>query len=519
MTRVLFTSVYRPFGLDDKYNCVTAPIESFRANMGDEGIFSLRYLDPSYPLQFIAKNLKTKSVVLDYPTRNEFIKEIKNNYDYICISFIGLAFEKLKDMSDLIRKLSANTKIVIGGYGSVIPGIEKYGDYICLEEGISFMKKLLKEKQTPVIHPIWEDFNVKSSFMGVKINTEQNKPKVLVVSLGCDGGCEFCSTCHFYNVKKIYLLNSAQEIFDAIQKTDNNDLHINDEDFLKNKPLVLELGELIKKNNKKIELTCMATAKSASQYTPKELLEASITGVWIAVESKFAQYQKLKGVDLKKLTNSFNSHGIHTVLSSILGYDFHTKEKLEEDINYFFSLNPTFAQVLIYTPPPGTPLYKKLTNEKRLLQSPWKEYDGGHLVFKHPHLSKEYLEEFKKEVKKRELIELGPSIYRVIQLRFNNYMIYKNSDNEFLRDKAILNGNVCHSYLPFFKVAKYFVGKKIRKKINRFINEIISEKGKMNWKQKLTILHILFTASFYHLKIKLFGNKPLQPDTMRVEYN
>jgi hypothetical protein len=58
----------------------------------------------------------------------------------------------------LVRRHSPRSKIVLGGYGTVAPDemLRPYGDHICREEGVGFMRRLLGEPEIrmPYRHPL-----------------------------------------------------------------------------------------------------------------------------------------------------------------------------------------------------------------------------------------------------------------------------------------------------------------------------------------------------------------------------
>ena len=85
-----------------------------------QGIFSPRTVNVFFGLDYIAENLDAPTVVLQYPSKRELIKELKKGYDYIGVSFIMALMHKMKETVALIRKYAPNSKIVLGGYGTVL---------------------------------------------------------------------------------------------------------------------------------------------------------------------------------------------------------------------------------------------------------------------------------------------------------------------------------------------------------------------------------------------------------------
>jgi len=72
------------------------------------------------------------------------------------INFVVAPSTRSEGWYDLIRNCSPRSKIVLGGYGTVLPDdvLAPFGDFICREEGISFMRRLLGEHpDRPIRHP------------------------------------------------------------------------------------------------------------------------------------------------------------------------------------------------------------------------------------------------------------------------------------------------------------------------------------------------------------------------------
>src|SRR3972149_7542258 len=136
--KMLLTSIFGPFGVDDKYGEKENKMELFHNQVTrEQGVFSYRFNHASHGLYFIAENIGVPTTVLDFPTLRRFKKELKKGYDYIGISFIVSNFEKAKKMAQLVREISPDSKIVLGGHGVNIPNIENMieYDFICYGEG------------------------------------------------------------------------------------------------------------------------------------------------------------------------------------------------------------------------------------------------------------------------------------------------------------------------------------------------------------------------------------------------
>jgi len=106
--KILLSGVFGPYWVDDEFGRKENVIELFHNQLTrEQGLFSLRYHHPSFGLYFIAEKFNTPTVVLDFPSQKDFIREIKKGYDYVGISFIAPNFVKAKHMAKLVRKHEA----------------------------------------------------------------------------------------------------------------------------------------------------------------------------------------------------------------------------------------------------------------------------------------------------------------------------------------------------------------------------------------------------------------------------
>ena len=132
--KLLLTSVFGPYGVDDEYGEKENKMELFHNQVTrEQGIFSYRFNHGSQGLYFLAENIDIPTAVLDFPTLGRFKKELKKGYDYIGISFIIPNFKKAKRMTQAIRELSPKSKIILGGHGVNIPNKKSVKGSKCKE--------------------------------------------------------------------------------------------------------------------------------------------------------------------------------------------------------------------------------------------------------------------------------------------------------------------------------------------------------------------------------------------------
>lgn len=124
---------------------------------------------------------------------------------------------------------------------------------------------------------------------------------------------------------------------------------------------------------------------------------AGCTGVFIGFESlsdtNLAEARKRtpRTEDYARRVRLLHDHGIQVNGSFVLGFDQDRREVFRTLAEWIEATRLECATFHILTPYPGTPLYRQLEGEGRILHREWALYDTGHVVFRPRHLSPEEL--------------------------------------------------------------------------------------------------------------------------------
>ncbi len=524
--KVLLTSICRPIG--PKYG--DAPSVGYellyRQVTRAQGIFSPRTFNSQFGLDYIAENLDAPTVVLQYPTKAELIRELKKGYDYVGISFIMAVMHKMKEAVALVRQYAPQSKIVLGGYGTVLKDdvLKPYGDFFCREEGVTFFRRLLGEPEIPM--PYKQPLLISS----LKVfSWKTSSTGKIFAGLGCPNGCDFCCTSHFFSRKHIKLLPTGQDIYNLVERyleVDPNLVFlILDEDFLLNKKRAMEFRDCVIKGGKTLSIFAFSSIKAISQYKVEEILEMGIDGFWIGYEGTRSNYAKQQGRPVPEILTEFREHGITVLTSMIVGFDYQDREVVAKELDGLMQLKPSLAQFLIYGPVPGTPFYERVikdnmlqdryTNDKDLF---YRRADGFHTMIKHPTLSPEEIEAIQEWCFEEDFQRLGPSIYRVLESRLLGYRKLKNSPNPLLRAKADYYANELRFAYPSFLVGQLFgPNANIRRWVGQLARDISTELGAPTLLQRSKSVLALAAAGWTKLTLKLdlFQHPKLERTTFR----
>src|SRR3954454_9496996 len=448
--RILLSSVFGPYAQDDQYGSRKInPMELYHNQVTrEQGPFSLRMFHRSWGILMIQQNLSAPTTVLDFPTREAFESELlAHDYDVVGISSIIVNIGKVQEMCRMVRRVSPKSTIVIGGHVSAIPGIEKMvdGDHVVKGDGISWMRTFLGEAPTaPVRHPeIVSGFDART--LGLKLPQPKGATAATIIpSVGCPMGCNFCTTSAFFGGKGKYLnfYNTGDELFGVMSEMEAKlgvkSFFMMDENFLLHKRRAMELLDRMKEHAKPWALYVFSSANAIRQYTMRELVELGVSWVWMGLESPRSSYLKLEGADTRARTAELRRHGIKLLGPTIVGLEHHTPENIHDEIEHAVSHDTDFHQFMLYTPVPGTPLFRQMSEEGRMLDGvALADIHGQHaLNFENAAISREDSKRFLDHAFRRDFERNGPSIYRICRTTFEGWRRYKGYPDPRVRSRA-----------------------------------------------------------------------------------
>jgi haloalkane dehalogenase len=482
MTRILLTTPCSPYPLS--WGKDVLDLYSSRLQRG-QGAFTMKGHSHCWALYLIAENLNAEVTVLEHPHFDEFEAELKNNYDYVGIQFISIATEQVAKMLRSARSIAPEAQTVIGGYGVLslydpFPGdTEGYTqvildntDHICEEEGVRFFRRLIGDE--PVERSITQKYLPMGGMSVRGLEQVVSAPMTnILVALGCPNGCEFCNTSAFFKKKKLYVA-SPQECFEIMKHNcyrNSGNATITgvfDEDFLIDTDYIRTLGKLIREDEeyglRKLGYFAFSSLRSMTQYSFEELLECGLAAVWIGVESSLDEVitsehgiEKRACDDIKATFDALHEYGIITIGSFVLGWDFHTKDNVMQDIEYFVDLAPASYQVAFLTACPGTDFYKRMKQAGRI--HPNYKYTDIQVWNEDTFISENFTRNELKPLydltHEKLFNQNGPTIMRNVDIHLNGYETCMNSTRRLLREqKAEMFRESCVRMFPVLEACR-----------------------------------------------------------------
>jgi radical SAM superfamily enzyme YgiQ (UPF0313 family) len=447
--RILLSSVFGPYAQDDEFGSRSInPMELYHNQVTRaQGSFSLRMFHRSWGIMLIQANISAPCTVLDFPTREDFARELaQHHYDVVGITSIIVNVAKVREMCRIIRSISPHSKIIVGGHVAAIPGVETMidADHIVRGEGVSWMRRYVGEDESaPIRHPAIVS-GMRTRIMGIRLPERKGATAATIIpSVGCPMGCNFCTTSAFFGGKGKFVnfFETGDELFEVMSQMEEKlkvrSFFVMDENFLLHRDRAMRLLERMKEAHKSWALSVFASANAIRKYTMQELVELGVSWLWMGLESPQAGYSKLQGAQTWDLTRELREHGIRVQGSTIIGLEHHTPGNILAEIEHAVSHDTDFHQFMLYTPVPGTPLYKQMQEEGRLLNDV--DYADVHgqfkFNFKHAAISREDSKRFLDWAFWRDFESNGPSLYRISRTLLAGWKRYKDWPDARVRER------------------------------------------------------------------------------------
>ena len=208
----------------------------------------------------------------------------------------------------------------------------------------------------------------------------------VMTSRGCPFNCIFCSVTPMFGRR--YRCRSNEQVLQELSFYKGRHVFFCDDNFTAD---LKRTKEILKKMlEQKINLKGWGAQVRVEAAKDEELLELMrLTRgniVYIGFESinpsTLESFNKKQSIeDIQECIRKFHEYGIRIHGMFIFGSDEDTIQTFRDTVDFAIKMRIDTVQFMILTPLPGTPLFKKLESEGRLLTKDWELYDGHHVVF------------------------------------------------------------------------------------------------------------------------------------------
>jgi radical SAM superfamily enzyme YgiQ (UPF0313 family) len=217
----------------------------------------------------------------------------------------------------------------------------------------------------------------------------------LIATRGCHNRCGFCylST---DGLHMPYLVRDTEQIVDEFRASGQPYGVFIDNNLGSRPEYLLRLCRALRPL-KKIWSAAVTLDVTDDPDLVRAMALAGCTGVFIGFESladqNLADARKRcpRADDYARRVALLHANGIQVNGSFVLGFDHDQPDVFTRTVAWIEANRLECATYHILTPYPGTPLFRQMEAEGRLLHTDWQKYDTAHVVFRPRHMTPEEL--------------------------------------------------------------------------------------------------------------------------------
>ena len=250
--------------------------------------------------------------------------------------------------------------------------------------------------------PGWEEYikqyPLKNNFLG--FNSKIAIP--ILASRGCPYSCFHYCTYPLQQGRKVRqrsVENIIKEIKYWIKHIKTNKFVFRDPVFSINRKHTVSLCEAIIKENLKIEFLIETHLKNLDDDLIKLLKTAGLKMVYVGIESSDGNILKdinrftLNNDEQYQIIKKLKENKIYVKSMFMFGNPDDNEETIKKTIQYSKFLPNQLVQFSVFTPYPGTPVYKEFKD--KIIINEYEKFNQYNLVYKHKYLNNEIISKLK----------------------------------------------------------------------------------------------------------------------------
>jgi len=332
---------------------------------------------------------------------DENFEEIKfKSADLVGITSLTCSANRAYKIASLFR--NKGIPVIMGGiHASMLPEEAlKFVDSVLVGEGETVWREVINDVEMK---------NLKRIYYGIPVTLEKlPKPRrdifngnywwsAVQTSRGCPMNCDFCSVTAFNG--RFFRQRSVSDVISEIAVIKNRVLFFTDDNLIgfsrRDEERAIELfNRMIDKGIKKYWMAQVSLNFLEKERIVKLASKSGCKAVFVGIESINEETLKSmnKVINLKtgiknykKLIERLHKNGIAIIGAIVLGNDSDGKEVFKRTADFIVESGIDVAQLTVLTPLPGTSLFNRLYNEKRIVYNDypkdWDNYALSRLVF------------------------------------------------------------------------------------------------------------------------------------------
>ncbi len=341
-------------------------------------MFEGKGADALKPIFFeIMDALLPEDILADYIDDRKEILPDHIDSDIIALSFDTFSAKRAYQLAK--RYKTSENLVVMGGFHPTVCPDEaaNFCDVVLCGDAESVWPEFLEDVRMGYVSPLY-DGRTKSAPMIPLYQSKRNPYKSKYLPLGLvqfSRGCRF--SCDFCSVKTMYpgsvVQKSTDEIVREIQSVKEKFIFFIDDNLFFDEKSAKELFQAIRPLRKK--WACQISMDIAKNEELLQLMkESGCICVLIGFESlntenltSMGKSANLQMIDYEKTIRTLNQYKFMIYATFVIGYDADDKNTADTILKFAMKYNFAVANFNPLIPLPGTPLYRRLLAEGRLL--------------------------------------------------------------------------------------------------------------------------------------------------------
>ncbi len=296
-------------------------------------------------------------------------------------------------------------KVVLGGLHvlSCPDEAAPHADALAVGEGVRLWPEILRDADAGALRPVYRgdyrrpyreepaprrDLLPRDSFLTTTS---------LIATRGCHNRCGFC----YLATDGLAMPYQVRDVEDVVAefRADGQPYAVFTDNNLGSRPEYLRRLCRALRPLEKIWSAAVTIDVTDDPTLVREMALAGCTGVFVGFESLTdenltdAHKRTPRPADYARRVAMLHDHGIQVNGSFVLGFDHDRPDVFARTAEWVEENRLECATFHILTPYPGTPLFRQMEAEGRLLHRDWSRYDTGHVVFRPRHMTPEELAE------------------------------------------------------------------------------------------------------------------------------
>jgi radical SAM superfamily enzyme YgiQ (UPF0313 family) len=296
-------------------------------------------------------------------------------------------------------------KVILGGLHvlSCPDEARPHADALALGEGVETWPEILRDVERGALKPEYRG-DYRQSYDALPAPRRDLLPRAsflttssVIATRGCHNRCDFCYLATD-GLAMPYRVRGAERVAEELAANDEPYAVFIDNN-LGSRPAYLRTLCRALVPLHKIWSAAVTIDVTDDPSLVREMALAGCTGVFIGFESltddnlRSAHKKTPRADDYARRVRIFHDNGIQVNGSFVLGFDHDRPDTFDELVAWIEQQRLECATFHVLTPYPGTPLYRQMKSEGRLLHENYALYDTAHVVFRPKHLTVEQLEE------------------------------------------------------------------------------------------------------------------------------